>query len=100
MNDIVTVTPVYYLGLIHVINNDAWQQYLSLVGATIELYGGRVLFRGEQRAVMAGASTHERVVTLVFADEVSARLWHDSAEYQALIPLRDRGASVTLVLYV
>ena len=99
MNDIVTTTPAYYLGLIRVINNDAWQQYLSLVGATIEQYGGRVLFRGVKRAVMAGSPTHERVVTLVFTDEISARRWHDSAEYQALIPLRDRGASVTLVLY-
>jgi uncharacterized protein (DUF1330 family) len=42
---------------------------------------------------------HEQVVSLRFETLADANRWHDSAEYQALLPLRERGADVTLVLY-
>jgi uncharacterized protein (DUF1330 family) len=91
--------PAYCVGRIHVRDAAAWEDYKSRVGATIVQYGGEVLFRGVQSAVFCGADSHENVVVLRFDNEDAAKRWHDSPEYQALIPTRDRGADVNLVLY-
>lgn len=89
----------YYVGLIHVRDEVHWEHYVSQVGETIAQYGGRVIFRGTQKKVMAGALHEEKVVTLQFADVAAALRWHESPEYQRLILIRDAGADVTLVLY-
>jgi uncharacterized protein (DUF1330 family) len=91
--------PAFCVGQIHVKDAEAWEQYRSLVGATIVRYGGRVLFRGTQARLLSGEMVHEQVVSLRFETLADANRWHDSAEYQALLPLRERGADVTLVLY-
>lgn len=89
----------YCVGLIRVKDPLAWEQYRSRVGATIAQYGGEVLFRGAKARVFSGTMAHERVVTLRFDSLAAANTWHDSPEYQALLPLREQGADVTLVLY-
>ena len=87
------------VGHIRVKNAEAWAQYQSRVGATIAQYGGELLFRGEQQRLFSGAMSHEKVVALQFENIDAANRWHDSPEYQALIPIRERAADVTLVLY-
>ncbi len=87
------------VGLIRVKNAQAWEQYQSHVGATITQYGGEILFRGEQQRLFSGGLSHEKVVALRFGDLPAANRWHDSDEYQALIPIREVAAEVTLVLY-
>ncbi len=94
----------YYVGLIQVRDPAQWEHYVSQVGLTITQYGGRIIFRGAKRQVMAGEDiintrAHDRVVTLEFADETAAKRWHDSPEYQRLVQIRDLGADVTLILY-
>jgi uncharacterized protein (DUF1330 family) len=89
----------HYIGLIRVKDERAWTAYLAKVGKTISDHGGKVLFRGDRVAVLAGASNFERVVVLQFTDLASAQQWHDSADYQALVATRDAGAEVTLTLY-
>jgi uncharacterized protein (DUF1330 family) len=87
------------VGHIRVKDADAWEQYRSRVGATIAQYGGRVLFRGQQRRLYSGEMAHEKVVALGFEHLDAANRWHDSPEYQALLPIREQAADVTLVLY-
>lgn len=87
------------VGHIRVKDAQAWEQYRAQVGATISQYGGELLFRGAWKQSFSGAKLGERVVALRFADVPAAKRWHDSPEYQALIPLRDAGADVTLELY-
>ena len=89
----------YCVGQIQVKDPAAWEQYRSRVGATIAQYGGELLFRGASQQHFAGSGDHHGLVALRFHDLEAARRWHDSPEYQALSPLRDRGASVSLVLY-
>ena len=91
--------PAICVGHIRVRNADAWEQYRSRVGATIAQYGGELLFRGEQERLFSGEMSHEKVVALKFESLEAANRWHGSPEYQALIPIRDQGADVTLVLY-
>jgi uncharacterized protein (DUF1330 family) len=94
-----SLSPAYYVGLIHVRDEAQWQVYVSQVGATICQYGGQVIFRGAKAQTMSGALAEEKIVTLMFADLAAATRWHESPEYQKLIPIRDAGADVTLVLY-
>ena len=87
------------VGHIRVKDPGQWEAYRSAVGATIAHYGGELLFRGRWQQNFSGQSLGEKVVALRFSDLGAARRWHDSPEYQALIPLRDAGAEVTLELY-
>jgi uncharacterized protein (DUF1330 family) len=77
----------------------AWEEYRSRVGVTIAQYGGEVLFRGAIAGTFSGRTDHDNVVALKFDDLAAAKRWHDSADYQALIALRDQGAEVSLLLY-
>lgn len=80
-------------------NADAWEEYRSRVGATIKQYSGELLFRGQQQRLLSGELSHEAVVALQFENLDAANRWHDSPEYQALIPIREQAADVILVLY-
>ena len=94
-----TEMPAICIGHIRVKDAEAWEQYRSRVGATIAQYGGELLFRGRQQRLFSGEMSHESMVTLRFENIDAANRWHDSTEYQALVPIRDRAADVTLVLY-
>ena len=91
--------PAFCIGQIRVRNAEAWEDYRSRVGETIRQYGGELLFRGEREQVFSGEMLPDKVVVLQFEDIDTAKRWHDSPEYQALVPIRDQGADVTLVLY-
>ena len=91
--------PAFCVGQISVKNAEAWEDYRSRVGDTIKQYGGELLFRGRREQVFNGDMLHDNVVVLQFEDIDTAKRWHDSPEYQALIPIRDHAADVTLVLY-
>ncbi len=98
------MSSAYYVGLIRVRDPAQWERYVSQVGFTITQYSGRIIFRGSKQQVMAGediidTGAHDRVVTLEFPDEIAAKRWHDSQEYQRLVPIRDLAADVTLILY-
>ena len=91
--------PAFCIGQIRVRNAEAWEDYRSRVGETIRQYGGELLFRGEREQVFSGEMLPDKLVVLQFEDIDTAKRWHDSPEYQALVPIRDQGADVTLVLY-
>jgi uncharacterized protein (DUF1330 family) len=48
---------------------------------------------------LAGRAHGERVVVARFADMAALRRWHESAEYQSLVPLREAAADVVLTAY-
>jgi uncharacterized protein (DUF1330 family) len=89
----------FCIGHITVTDPARWEEYRARVAATVSLYGGEVLLRGDWRACFSGRKLGENAVVLRFADALAARAWHDSPEYQALVALRDAGARVTLELY-
>ena len=57
------------------------------------------MFRGAVTQVLSGAIEYDRVVAIRFESIDAAKQWHDSPEYRALIPIREKGADMTLVLY-
>ncbi|OWW19429.1 DUF1330 domain-containing protein [Noviherbaspirillum denitrificans] len=91
--------PAYIIGHITVRDAAKWDEYRAKVGATIATWGGELVFRGKKLKVLSGIHTHTDTVVARFPDKDALLGWHDSPEYQALIPIRDAGADVTLVSY-
>jgi uncharacterized protein (DUF1330 family) len=91
--------PAYIIGTIGVRDPEAWSAYVARVGSTFVPFNGRVIFRGAKSVALSGTGHGERVVVAAFPDLDSLKRWHDSPEYQALIPLRDQGAEVVLTAY-
>jgi len=87
------------LGTIRVTDPSVWNNYLERVGATFEAHQGRVLMRGAKVRELSGRAHGERMVIAEFPDLDALLQWHDSQDYQALIALRDAGASVVLTAY-
>jgi uncharacterized protein (DUF1330 family) len=87
------------VGTIRFRDQVAWAEYRGRVGATIAAHQGEVMVRTQRPTPLTLAAPHDAVVVLSFPTREHALRWHASAEYQALVPLRDRGADVTLALY-
>lgn len=89
----------YVIGHIRVTDPDAWAAYRARVGQTIADWGGEVLLRGRLAEVLDGRHEADTVVVIRFPDAAAAAGWHASDAYQALVPLRRRGAEVTLLRF-
>jgi uncharacterized protein (DUF1330 family) len=89
----------HIIGHITVKDDVKWAEYCSRVPATIAAWGGELVFRGKKTRVLNGAHPHTDTVVARFPDLEALNGWHDSAAYQALIPLRDAAADVALIAY-
>ena len=89
--------PAYVIGHITVKDAEKWAQYRSQVPATLAPWGAQLIFRGTTALVLSGEHPHTDTVVLSFPDVKAVRRWHESAAYQALIPLRTQAAEVVLV---
>jgi uncharacterized protein (DUF1330 family) len=89
----------YAIGHIAIKDPARWAEYRDRVPATLAPFGAELLLRGRLAAVLSGTHAHTDTVAIRFPDLASARAWHDSAAYQALIPLRRQAADVTLLLF-
>ena len=89
----------YVIGHITVKDAAKWDEYRAQVPATLALWGAELVLRGKRSATFAGTHAHDDVVVIRFPDLEAANGWHDSAAYQALIPLRMQAADVVLLSY-
>ena len=89
----------YIVGHIGVRDPEKWDEYRSLVPATLEPWGAELVFRGNKVAVLAGEHPHSDIVVIRFPDLAALDGWHSSPAYQALIPLRQLAAEVVLLSY-
>ena len=93
------MSEVYVVGQITIKNPAKWNEYRSRVPQTLEPWGAEMVFRGAVQAVYAGSAPHPDIVVIRFPSATAADSWFTSAAYQALIPLRQQAADVTLLSY-
>ena len=93
------MSTAYMIGHITIKHPQKWAEYKALVPATLAPHGGEVVFRGTVDAVLAGSHPHTDVVVLRFPDPAAVHAWHDSPEYQALLPLRMEASDGVLIAY-
>ncbi len=89
----------YIIGHITVIDQEKWMDYRSKVPATLEPWGGELVFRGGLSSVLSGNHKHSDTVVIRFPDLQSLTNWHSSPQYQSLIPLRQEAAEIDLLAY-
>jgi len=95
-----TVTmPAYLVGHIKVLDQAAWQDYVTGVAKSLTRFSAEVVFRGKRHAVLAGEHDKELTVVIRFASQAQLQEWFVSAAYQDLVPLRERAAEVTIISY-
>ena len=90
--------PAYVILDINVTDPDAYETYRARSGATVEQHGGRYLVRGGDPETVEGDWAPTRIVVLEFPDRERARAWHESAEYQEILPIREANANSVAVL--
>lgn len=89
----------YAIGHITINDEQKWAEYRSKLPATLEPWGAELMFRGKLFSVLSGNHEHMDTVVIRFPDMQALNGWHDSPEYQSLIPLRQEAADVDLLAY-
>lgn len=89
----------YVVGQMTVKNENKWAEYRGQVLATLTPFGGELVFRGNQVRALSGECPHADIVVIRFPSLVDADSWHNSAAYQALLPIRQEAADVVLTTY-
>jgi len=89
----------YVVGQMTVKNETKWAEYRGQVLATLTPFGGELVFRGNQVRALSGECPHADIVVIRFPSLADADGWHNSAEYQALLPIRQEAADVVLTTY-
>ena len=92
-------TAAYVIGHITVKNSEKWAEYRSRIPATLAPWGAEVIVRGKLVSILAGEHAHTDTVIIRFPSIQSVKGWHESPAYQALIPLRNQAAEMTLLSY-
>jgi len=99
MRDARVAVTAYVIGHITVKDVEKWTEYRTRVPATLAPWRAEVVLRGRKTGVLSGDHRHNDVVVIRFPDAPAIAGWHESAAYQALIPLREQAAEVVLISY-
>jgi len=89
--------PAYVIAETDVHDPEGYERYRAAVPEIIAAFGGRVIARGGDLAVLEGDWHPKRLVLLEFDDLEAARRWYKSPEYQDAKRLRDGAASLNVV---
>lgn len=89
----------YLIGQIKVKDEGLWQEYVAGVQESLAPFAAKIIFRGQLDKVLAGQNDKDLVVVIEFSDRSELGDWFRSEKYQALIPLRDKAATVVITTY-
>ena len=90
---------VKVIGLMELVDQNAFEQYRSQVGQTVELYKGAIKNRGSITELFwneLGCAPFNTFVELEFPSTQDAHAWTNSPEYQSLVPIRSKAMKLTL----
>ncbi len=88
----------YIIALIDVQDAEAYKLYTAKTPGVIQQYGGKFVVRGGNPEALEGSLPSSRVVVLEFADRAAAKRFHESSDYQAIVPLRTAAAKGSLMV--
>jgi len=87
------------IGLIKVLDSEAFVTYRSQVGETVIKHGGVITYRGSKTRILwneLGVEDFEACVEIEFPSADAANQWAISAEYQSLLAIRSKAMRLTL----
>ncbi len=89
----------FFVATIRMKDPQKFQEYGKKAAETFGAYKGELVLRGKAEAALAGSATQEAVGIVKFPTMKALTDWFNSKEYQALIPLRDQAADMTIIAY-
>ena len=90
----------YVIVGVDVTGAEEYAEYSRRVPATLEPHQGRFVVRGGAFDVIEGDWPATRIVVLHFPSVAHAKAWHESATYQAILPIRERNARTAFMVVV
>lgn len=91
--------PAFFVASVTIKDANKFTEYAQKASATFGAHGGEIVLRGKAEAALAGPLTHSSVGIVRFPDMEALSRWFHSPEYQALIPLRDAAADMSITSY-
>lgn len=82
----------YVIAEITVTDQEAYKQYAAGVPAILAKFGGKYLVRGGKAFGVEGPPPGGRIVVIEFDSLAAAQSFEESAEYEALAPLRRKAS--------
>lgn len=88
----------YVIAQLNVTDAKGFEAYREAVPPVIAAHGGRYLVRGGDLTELEGTAPRPRVVVVEFPDRPAAEAFYNSADYQAILPLRLNSAEGPVVI--
>lgn len=89
----------FFVATVTIRHPEKFQEYAQKAAATFAPHGGEAVLRGKVDGALAGRADHQAVGIVGFPDAAALSAWFSSPEYQALVPLRDEAADITIITY-
>lgn len=89
----------FFVATVTVRHPEKFQEYALRAAATFAPYGAEAVLRGKVDGALVGGVGHQTVGIVRFPDAEALSDWFNSPEYQALVPLRDEAADMTIIAY-
>lgn len=89
----------FFVATVRVKDPARFQDYAARAAETFQPFGGQPVLRGRAEGALAGTADHQAVGVVRFPDMRSLNDWYGSEDYQAIVPLRDAAADMTIVAY-
>ena len=90
--------PVYVIAQSRVLDGEKLGAYAAKAIPTIAAGGGRVVAYDDAPRQVEGQVDFPRTVVLAFDSQEDFQRWYDSAEYQAILPMRLESSEGTLIV--
>ncbi|MBO6638200.1 MAG: DUF1330 domain-containing protein [Roseitalea sp.] len=89
----------FFIATVAIKDGAKFADYASKFRATAAAHGGMPLLRGKVGKALAGPASHDLAAIAAFPDMAALEAWHASDAYQAIIPLRNQAADMTIIAY-
>lgn len=90
----------FFIATVTVKDAEKFQEYAVKSKVTFDLFEAEIIARGKYQGSLTGKADHQTAAIVKFKDMDSLEKWYESDEYQALIPLRNQAADMTISKYV
>ena len=92
--------PAYMISQVTVTDQQKFESYIAKTRPVAAKFGGKPVAIGNRPKMLNGESDgHQMVFVIEFESMSALEDWHNSQEYQALIPLREEGSRQRMVAY-
>ena len=90
----------FFVATVTIKGVEKFHEYGAKAMVTFESFGGVIIQRGKHEGNFAGSSKHHAVGIVQFPSAEQMNKWFASEAYQAIIPLRNEAADMTITKYI